>query len=76
MEEYDPATDTWMERRNMPTVRAIAADGVVDGKIYIIGGGDAQGALSNVEEYTPEGWQIAPISPQSKLPMTWGEVKQ
>ena len=38
VEEYDPANNTWRERSPMPTPRDHAAIGVVDGKIYVIGG--------------------------------------
>jgi hypothetical protein len=31
--------------------------------------------LSIVEEYIPEDWQSAAISPQSKLSTKWGDVK-
>lgn len=38
VEEYDPATNTWTTRTPMPTPRNHAAGGVVNGKIYVIGG--------------------------------------
>src|SRR5581483_11569262 len=59
VEEYDPATNTWRERTPMPTPRNHAAIGVVNGKIYVIGGrvGAAFIALASdtsvVEEYDP-----------------------
>lgn len=59
VEEYDPATNTWRARSPMPTARNHAAVGVVNGKIYVIGGrlGAAFiGVASNtdvVEEYDP-----------------------
>lgn len=37
-EVYDPATNTWQTRMTMPTSRNHAAAGVVNGKIYVIGG--------------------------------------
>src|ERR1041384_2158514 len=36
--EYDPKTNTWRERTAMPTPRNHAAVGVVNGKVYVIGG--------------------------------------
>ncbi len=57
--EYDPATNTWRPRSPMPTARNHAAPGVVDGKLYVIGGrvGAAfMGVASDtdvVEEYDP-----------------------
>ena len=35
---YDPATNTWTSRSAMPTGRNHAFSGVVNGKIYVIGG--------------------------------------
>ena len=34
VEEYDPKTDTWTKKANMPTVRSEFSVGVVDGRIY------------------------------------------
>jgi N-acetylneuraminic acid mutarotase len=58
-EAYDPATNTWETRSPMPTARNHAASGVVDGKIYVIGGrvGSAFIPIASntdiVEEYDP-----------------------
>jgi N-acetylneuraminic acid mutarotase len=38
VEEYDPATNTWHQRSAMPTPRNHATAGLVNGKIYVIGG--------------------------------------
>jgi N-acetylneuraminic acid mutarotase len=38
VEEYDPATDTWTTKSEMPTSRGFHSANVVDGKIYVIGG--------------------------------------
>jgi len=38
MEEYDPATDKWTKKANMPETRAELSAGVVNGIIYAIGG--------------------------------------
>ncbi len=37
-EAYDPATNTWTERAQMPTPRASFATAVYENKIYVIGG--------------------------------------
>lgn len=37
-EEYNPATDRWIEKQPMPTPRNHHAVGVIDGKIYVAGG--------------------------------------
>lgn len=38
VEEYDPVTDTWTYKEDMPTERVYLATSVFDGKIYAIGG--------------------------------------
>ena len=59
VEEYDPKTNTWSERSSMPTARNHAAVGVVNNKIYVIGGRLGSAFIftaSNtnvVEEYDP-----------------------
>ena len=58
-EMYDPATNTWTTRSPMPTSRNHAFSGVVNNKIYVIGGRIGAGnipATTNidvVEEYDP-----------------------
>jgi N-acetylneuraminic acid mutarotase len=65
-EMYDPATNTWQSRSPMPTSRNHAAIGVVNGKIYVLGG--RLGAVfvnasptDVVEEYDPatDSWGFA-----------------
>lgn len=53
--EYDPKTDTWTKKANMLTARRGLSTGVVNGRIYAIGGyTDQSGFTSAVEEYDPE----------------------
>ena len=77
VEEYDPATDTWTEKTAMLTTRIALSTSVVNGKIYAIGGNERWlgPGLITVEEYAPEGWRPEAVSPQGKLPTTWGEIK-
>jgi N-acetylneuraminic acid mutarotase len=54
VEVYDPVTDTWESRADMPTRRLYFSASVVDGKIYAIGGNPNYGiCISTVEEYNP-----------------------
>jgi N-acetylneuraminic acid mutarotase len=72
VEEYDPKTNKWRARASMPTPRNHTAAGVVNGKIYVIGGRlgaafiAASSNLSNVEAYDPatDTWS----GPLSKMP--------
>ncbi len=55
VQEYNPATDTWTIKTLMPTPRYDFAIGVVNNKIYAIGGYQwgLGGQLDTVEEYNP-----------------------
>ena len=50
VEEYDPATDTWTKKSDLPNVRYFLSTSVVDDKVYAIGGGPNARAI---EEYDP-----------------------
>ena len=55
VEMYDPTTDTWTQKADMPTPRKTKTC-VVDGKIYAIGGwstANEQSQLETVEVYDP-----------------------
>jgi N-acetylneuraminic acid mutarotase len=71
-EAYDPATNTWEERSPMPTGRNHTAIGVVNGKIYVLGGRLGSvfvnaSATDVVEEYDPatDSWGFA----KARMPM-------
>ena len=77
--EYDPVTDRWEKKSDMLTrkISPLSAT-AINGKIYVIGGGNLEGQgqdnwLSTVEEYTLENWNS--VSPQGKLQNTWGKIK-
>ena len=63
VEEYDPMTDTWTKKADMPTARHSLSTSVVNGIIYAIGGMRDTGeivdgmrwaeAFSTVEAYNP-----------------------
>jgi len=53
VEEYDPVTDTWTRKADMPTARHTPAASVVNGKIYVIGGANRRNTFRTVEEYDP-----------------------
>jgi RNA polymerase sigma factor (sigma-70 family) len=72
VEKYDPTTDKWTKMPDMPIARSYISASVVNGKAYIMGG---QTDSTTVEEYTPEDLQISAISPQGKLPTSWGDLK-
>jgi N-acetylneuraminic acid mutarotase len=52
---YDPKTDLWTQKMDMPTPRRALAAAVVDGIIYVIGGGGmADPVTGAVEAYDPK----------------------
>ena len=56
IEMYDPVTDTWTQKADMPVPRSSNSTCIMDGKIYIIGGVAAnrkQWRLDNVDIYDP-----------------------
>jgi N-acetylneuraminic acid mutarotase len=71
-EVYDPATNKWETRNPMSVPRNHAFGGVVNGKIYVIGGRTGQGFILSatntdvVEEYDPasNAWSM----PKERMP--------
>jgi N-acetylneuraminic acid mutarotase len=69
---YDPATNKWESRRPMSVPRNHAFSGVVNGKIYVIGGRTGHGFILSatntdvVEEYNPvnDSWSV----PKERMP--------
>jgi hypothetical protein len=80
VEVYDPATDTWTKKPDMPTARGELSACAVGGKIYAMGGcplGELFRPLDRgiVEEYDT-GFLPKGVDAKGKLPTTWGEVRQ
>lgn len=52
---YDPGTDSWTRKKELPTARHFLAAAAVDGIIYVIGGQIGTGArVATVEAYDPK----------------------
>lgn len=73
VEVYDIATDswTWLVNSPMPTPRSVSAAGVIDGKLYIVGGSDKQRkkvAFDSLEIFDPatEQWTIGETLPERR----------
>jgi N-acetylneuraminic acid mutarotase len=77
VEEYDPPTDTWIKKADMPTPRGRLSSSEVNGKIYAIGGSNNKGTAlaSVVEEYDP-GSTGEGVDFKGKLPTKWGMLKK
>ncbi len=79
VEEYDPATDTWVKKNDIPTGRLWATANTVNQKVYVIGGTQNWTAggvptLRTVEEFTDD-FVSTGVEPVNSLPAKWGEVK-
>jgi N-acetylneuraminic acid mutarotase len=83
-EVYDPATDTWQARSPMPTARNHAAAGMVNNRIYIIGGRIGAAFITRasntdiVEEYDPVADQWGALKapmPTARSAVAWGTYK-
>jgi N-acetylneuraminic acid mutarotase len=81
-EMYDPATNAWTNRSSMPTARNHAAIGVVNNKIYVLGGRIGAAFMATpasstdlVEEYDPASDQWGPLKrsmPTARSAVSWG----
>ena len=68
VEEYDPATDTWMTRASMPTARAsLGVATASNGRVYAIGGSSGD-IFATVEEYDPvtDTWRTRTSMPTAR----------
>jgi N-acetylneuraminic acid mutarotase len=77
-EMFDPATNRWTPRQTLPTARNHAFGGVVNGKIYVIGGRIGHSFItvtSNtdiVEEYDPASDSWGPLKARMPSPRSGG----
>lgn len=54
VEAYDPATDRWTTRAKAPSVRYQTAGAVVNGLLYVVGGGTGTEYVALVDVYDPK----------------------
>lgn len=81
VEEYDPLTDAWTVKANMPTGRTDFSVAVVNGRIYAIGGWrnlnqTGQDGLATVEMYDPKSneWETRTDMPTARAGMATSVV--
>jgi N-acetylneuraminic acid mutarotase len=74
VEVYDPQTDTWTKKADMPAPRADAALAVLNGKIYIFGGTETDdgSATSTIFVYDPDldQWTTSSSMPFKRLALS------
>ncbi|MHC4300739.1 MAG: Kelch repeat-containing protein [Planctomycetota bacterium] len=68
VDAYDPATDIWMRKADMPTARWMQSSCAINGKIYVIGGMTSGGVTTAVEEYDPmtDTWMVKAPMPTAR----------
>ena len=70
VEVYDPVTNRWTIKRTMPVPMSLFSIGVVNGKIYLIGGTNERGVFARVDIYDPNtnAWAVgeAPLMPAAR----------
>jgi len=67
-EAYDPATDRWQTRANMPTARSGIAAAVLGGRIFVFGGEAPSGTFGEAEAYDARSdvWSAQPRMPTAR----------
>ena len=68
VEMYDPVTDTWTQKTDMPTARSTSTS-VMDGKIYAIGGS----ALSRELVLKRKPWRLDTVEVYDPATDTWAK---
>ncbi len=64
--EYDPATEEWTARADMPTARGGGVSAVIDGKIYVAGGRPPRGHDFAVYDPAEDTWTPLPDMPTDR----------
>ena len=70
VEMYDPETDTWERKANMPTARSGVSVSVVDGKIYAIGGETIK-KIAYHKSWTNETKELPTVEMYDPVTDTW-----
>lgn len=83
VEAYDPATDTWTIKADMPTPRIFFSTCAVGGQIYALGGlprfvflPALKGPIASLSALEVYDTGFVGIDANGKLPTTWGGVKK
>ncbi|KPJ48433.1 hypothetical protein AMJ40_07490, partial [candidate division TA06 bacterium DG_26] len=68
--EYDPATDTYLQKGDVPTPRIWGTSALVDGMIYIIGGGTPTTNVNEAYDPSTDTWTTKTPMPIAKYGVT------
>ena len=69
---YDPATNAWQSRPWCPNFHVGGAAGVIDGKLYVVGGGDKSGISRKLDIYdsATNHWKSGAAMPAARTTAT------
>lgn len=70
VEAYNPATNTWSTKASMISSRQGAALGVLDGRLYLVGGVDGygdDGVTTDVYDPATNSWAHQPVLPRPRI---------
>ena len=70
VEMYDPKTDTWERKSDMPTARSGVSVSVVDGKIYAVGGSKIK-RIQMPRGFSSESEELATLEMYDPITDTW-----
>ena len=72
VEMYDPKTDTWERKSDMPTPRSGVSVSVVEGKIYAIGGSKIK-TIQVPRGFTSDNEELATVEMYDPVTDTWAQ---
>ena len=72
--EYDPQNSGWTQKSSMPTQRSAGAWGVIDGKIYVVGGRPPHGSDFAVYDAAADTWTVLPDLPTQRNHLAAGAI--
>ena len=76
LHRYDPTTNTWIARKTAPHAHRYPAAGVIDGKLYVVGGNNGSSASATLDVYDPvtNTWATKASVPTARLGGAAGAV--
>jgi N-acetylneuraminic acid mutarotase len=75
LEVYDPLTDTWTPKKDMPVSSGNLAAAAIDGKLYVVGGFNGT-VLDTLQVYDPstDSWVIKTSMPTARSSLTGAAI--
>jgi hypothetical protein len=71
---YNPTTNSWTQRAAAPHYHRQAAAGVINGKFYVVGGGNEKGLSAVLDVYNPSTNSWKTLAPMPRAALAVGAV--